>query len=294
MDRFFFYLLGVMAAVLLAMVAFVSFSRNQKPAAEGGDAKTAVQKAEPTATPKATPLRWAPSDPNAMPMATPVPIDQTAMGAALPTPVPWSPPNYGKTVTVIYPGFTVVYSPTLGSPLAVQYAMVQGGKPKIYPAPAKVTTPNPKLIPAAGYARGPMAFPKSISLYFGKAAGANTNLMTNVAAFDPRTLAGPWSQLAELELRYASEFKWIEVVAGPIFSDPPTRVGGALIPAAFYRVYRRAYGDSMAFIVPQGATSPKMETYLTNISAVEAATGVSIFTNTVSIEERDLKAGAVW
>jgi hypothetical protein len=280
-----------MAAVLLAMVAFVSFSRYQK-VSDSAAAKVVVEKPEPSATPKATPARWSPSDPSAL--ATPIPMDQTMMGRAMPTPVPWSPPNPGKTTTVIYPGFTVVYSPTLGSPLAVQYAMVQGAKPKIYPAPAKVVTPNPRLIPAAGYARGPMAFPKSIALYFGKAAGMNTNLMTNVAAFDPGTLAGPWNELAELELRYASEYKWIEIVAGPIFSDPPTKVGGVLVPAAFFRVYRRAYGDSMAFIVPQGATSTKMETYLTSISAVEAATGVSIFTNTVPIDARDLTAEAVW
>ncbi len=291
MDRFFFYLLGAMAAVLLAAVVVVGYSRSQITA-EGSETTVAAEKnAAPEATVTPAPKAWSPTDPEVPSAANPVAPEFASM---MPTPVPWTPPNYGKTATVIYPGFTVVYSLALGTPIAVQYAMVQGAKPKTYPSPLKVKTPSPNLIPAAGYARAPMALPKSISLYFGKAAGANTGAMTNVAAMDPGTLAGPWTQLSELELRYASEFKWIEIVAGPIYTDPPTKVGGAIIPAAFYRVYRRAYGDCLAFIVPQGATSTKMEAYLTTIGTVEAASGVTIFANTVSLEARDQKAADVW
>jgi DNA/RNA endonuclease G (NUC1) len=221
-------------------------------------------------------------------------LDTPPPPIAMPTPVPWNPPSYGKVTTVIYPGFTVVYSTALGNPAAIQYAMVQGAKPKRYPQPVKVKTPNPNLFNNAGYSAGTMAFPGSISLYFGKQAGANTSLMPNLCAFDPATLAGPWTKLAEMEMHYASTYKWIEVVTGPIFATPPTQTGGLIVPAAFYRVYRRSYGDCMAFIIPQGAASTKMEAYLTNISSVEAATGLPLFANTLSPEARDQAPAAVW
>jgi hypothetical protein len=72
------------------------------------------------------------------------------------------------------------------------------------------------------------------------------------------------------------------------------QAGGVVIPSAFYRAYRRSYGDCVAFVIPQTATSPKLETYLTSISAIEAATGMSIFPNTIGLEERDQTATAVW
>ncbi|MDD5199948.1 MAG: DNA/RNA non-specific endonuclease [Terrimicrobiaceae bacterium] len=282
MDRFFLFLLGTMAAALIASLS-VFFMR--RGAVEPTPAvQTPAVKAE---TPVASVRRPWSSPPGAeTPMAVPM---------AMLTPIPWTiPPNPGTTATVTYPGFTVVYSVTLGNPLAVQYALVQGAKPRRYPPPAKVRTPDAALIPAASFARGPIAFPKSITLYFGKAAGGNTGLMPNVCAFYPACLRGPWTRLAELELRYASEFKWIEVVSGPIFANPPVQTGGIVIPSAFYRVYRRSFGDCIAFIVPQTATSTAMEGYLTSIASVEAATGMAIFANTISEQDRAETAKAIW
>ncbi len=285
MDRFFYYLLGIMVAVLLTATA-VFFSRPR----EVVEARETTAITEATPAPKATPRPWSGMDP--LPMATIAPVALATPPP--PTPIPWSPPNLGKTITVGYPGFTAVYAPALGSPVAVQYAMVQGAKPRRYPAPPKVKTPDPKLIPAAGYSRAEMAYAKSIGLYFGKQAGANARLMINICAMDPATLDGPWAQLSEMELRYSSEYKWIEMVAGPIFGNPPQQAGGAVIPVAFYRVYRRSFGDSIAFVIPQGATSIKMESYLTSVAAVETATGIAIFTNTLTPEAREEVAAAIW
>jgi DNA/RNA endonuclease G (NUC1) len=307
MDRFSIYLLGALAAVLIAF-GVVAFLRQHEVAGLAAEPTTIVKTAAPL-PPASRPLFASGSD--AVPMAPGLPNMPAPAGApvptrsvmpvvdaaslvAMPTPIPWSPPNYGKVATVIYPGFTVVYSTELGNPAAVQYAMVQGAKPKRYPQPVKVKTPSPKLIANAGYAAGTMAFPASISLYFGKQAGNNTSLMPNLCAFDAATLAGPWTKLADLEVQYASVYKWIEIVTGPIFATPPTQAGGIIAPAAFYRVYRRSYGDCMAFIIPQGSASTKMETYLTNVTTVEAATGLPIFANTLSQEARDQIPTAVW
>ncbi len=306
MDRFSIYLLGALAAVLIAF-GVVAYSRHHEVAETPADRAISVTSAAVTPTPTPQPLfAAAPGGTppvSALENASLVPLVSASattsaldmpLLASVPTPIPWSPPNYGKVTTVIYPGFTVVYSSALGNPAAVQYAMVQGAKPKRYPQPVKVKTPDPRLFHNAGYSAGTMAFPGSISLYFGKQAGANTSLMPNLCAFDPATLAGPWSKLAELEVKYASTYKWIEIVTGPVFTTPPTQAGSLIVPSAFYRVYRRSYGDCLAFIVPQGAASTKMETYLTSVSTVEAATGLPIFANTLVPEARDQVPEAVW
>jgi DNA/RNA endonuclease G (NUC1) len=311
MDRFSIYLLGAMAALLITLGVF-AYSRHHDVTDVPADTTvtTAVQATTATVTPTPVPL-FGSSDTASLASSTPVipmaPASSSLPGAALmsglatapaapvmPTPVPWTPPNWGKVTTVIYPGFTVVYSTALGNPAAVQYAMVQGAKPKRYPEPVKVKTPDPRLFAAAGYSAGTMAFPESISMYFGKQSGAKTSLMPNLCAFDPATLGGPWTKLAELEIHYAQTYKWIEIVTGPIFSTPPMQSGGLVIPSAFYRVYRRSYGDCMAFIIPQGSASTKMESYLTSVSSVEAATGLPIFGNTLAQDARDQVQPAVW
>jgi DNA/RNA endonuclease G (NUC1) len=284
MDRFYYYLLGALIAVA---VAALLFSRHGEVSAPSEPAPVFAK-----STPKPTPA-FASATPLAM--ATPIPLATPALFApAQPTPVPWRPPNFGTVVTTTYPGFTIVYSETLGNPLAVQYAMVNGAKPRRWPNPNRVKTPDGRRIPAAGYARGQMALQRSIAMYFGKVAGEKTDMMANICAFTPACLAGPWAQFSELEPKWAGTFGWIEVVTGPVFSSPPAQANGLVIPSAFYRVYRRAYGDSLAFLIPQTATSTKLETYLTSISTIEAATGMSIFPNTLPVGQRDIAAKAVW
>jgi len=222
-------------------------------------------------------------------------IGATPEPAPTATPLPWTPPFYGTPATLTYPGFAVIYSPVLANPLAVQYAMVGGAKPRRWPDTPKVKTPPATLITQAGYERGPMALTKSITMYFGKQAGKNTELMTNSSAMNPSTLGGPWAQFSDLESKWAGEAGWIEVVAGPIFGNPPAQTASRLVvPVAFYRAYRRSYGDTIAFIIPQGSAYSDLKNYITSIATIEAATGVSIFSNTIDPEQRTIVATAVW
>lgn len=288
MDRFTTYLLAGLAVLLAVAGGVAYFSRSSESAKTP---RTIAEETTPTPTPPSPFSPLASATPSTTPvLATPPPM----LAAPTPVPVPWSPPNPGKTQTIAYPGFTVVYSITLGNPLAVQYAMVGGAKPKRYGTPATVPTPNARLITAAGYGRGPMALPSSIGLYFGKTSVANTGLMTNIAAMNPAVLNGPWAQFAELEKRWAGEFTWIEIVAGPIFTSPPTAAGGLVIPAAFFRAYRRSYGDAIAFIIPQTATGTDLKPFLTSVSTIETATGMDIFPNTLDLTQREQVAPAVW
>ncbi len=294
MDRFFYYILAAIATLMLALGGFAYFK-----------GKDAIDDAVPVATSAAAPS-GTPASPFEFggPAATPTPgqvempdvIDMPAQSAmATPTPVPWSPPSYGKTINIQYPGFAVVYSPALSSPLAVQYAMVGGAKPRRWPDVPKLRLPGTKRIAEAGYTRGEMALHKSIAMYFGKQAGANTELATNVSALTPAMAAGPWAEFSELEHKWAGEAGWIEVTAGPIFGNPAMQTAnGVVVPLAFYRAYRRSYGDSMAFIIPQTATDPDLAKYLSSISTIEAATGVSIFPNTIDLAQRDATATVVW
>lgn len=298
MDRFTTYLLAGMA-VLLATAAGVAYFSRPHEVAE------AVKSAAPTPTPGRSPSPFSsagstdtaqvPVSPGS-PLATPsllLSAPTTTLPAA-PTPVPWTPVNPGQVQTIVYPGFTVVYSVTLGNPLVAQYAMVGGAKPKRYPPAVTVKTPSPRLITAAGYGRAQMALGSSIGLYFGKTSVPNTELMTNIAPMAPACLQGPWAQFGPLEARWAGEFGWIEIVAGTIFAAPPTATGGIVIPAAFFRAYRRSYGDALAFIIPQTASGTDLKPYLTSVSTIEAATGMDLFPNTLDLTSREQVAADIW
>jgi DNA/RNA endonuclease G (NUC1) len=286
MDRFFYYLLGALAAVLAGVVGSIYFSQQAELTR-----KTAEAAASPTPSPTATPAQ---PDVGSLFGAPAAGLPTAAMPIPTATPARYTPLNPGKTVTVRYPGFNVVYSEALGNPLAVQYAMVGGAPPKRYGTPEKVRTPSPRLIDDAGLSRGQMALESSISLYFGKAAGRNTLLMTNLSPMSTACFAGPWREFSELEKRWAGEFQWIEIVAGPIFTNPPEQIGGIVVPAAFYRVYRRSYGDCLAFIIPQEASKADLRPYLTTIAEVENATGMAFFANTITAEARSEKAAELW
>ena len=212
MDRFTYSIFATLIAVIVAGVIALMIPRHREPA-EVAAPPVAVADPPPLVAGTPDPQKLFESPGAAMPLAQNPPLATNtgtplaaAPAFAMPTPVPWNPPNHGKVTTVIYPGFTVVYSLTLGNPLAVQYAMVNGAKPKRYPPPVGVQTPRPTLIEAAGYQRGEMALSESITLYFGKASGRNTGLMTNLCAFNPACLAGPWAQFAAMEKRYAGDF----------------------------------------------------------------------------------------
>lgn len=291
MDRFFYYALGLMAAVLIVAFGVVFYSQNTPlPANDDDEPSVALDRPRVTPTPASDPV----STIDEGRLASSLPV---AITTPTPTPerLPWSPPNAGELLAIQYPGFSVVYSTTLGNPLAVQYAMVNNAKPRRWPDPPRVETPARSRITDAGFAAGPMALPHSIALYFGKEAEKNTALMTNTCAFFPAALAGPWNQFAELEQRWAGEFGWIEVVAGPIFSNPPRHTqDGLIVPSAFYRVYRRSYGDTLAFIIPQAATSPEINEFLTSIAAVEASTGLTVFSDTILPEARGTVAAEIW
>lgn len=296
MNRFFYYLLGSLIALIIAFGA-ISYLRSTGVVSADA-APSPSPTAAPTLSPSPTPgfLLSAETGPGSPPMANmPSLITATPEPFATPTPIPWTPPYYGKPTTLTYPGYTVIYSTTLNNPLAVQYAMVGGAKPKRWPETPKVRTPPPSLITQAGYARGAMALTRSIDMYFGKQSGKNTELMTNTCAFNPATLAGPWAQFSDLEPKWAGEAGWIEVVAGPIFGNPPSQTAsGLVVPVAFYRAYRRSYGDSIAFIIPQSAVGTELKTYLTSIAAIESATGMAIFANTIGLQDRAVVAPAVW
>jgi DNA/RNA endonuclease G (NUC1) len=295
MNRFFYYLLGSLIALLLTLGA-ISLFRATAPA-DDSDPATAIATPDalPSATPAPTPDTIASPAMANMPSLIGATPDPAISAVPAPTPAPWSPPNYGKPAFLTYPGYTVVYSPTLSNPLAVQYAMVGGAKPRKWPEVPKIKTPAAALITQNGYARGSMALTKSITLYFGKQSGHFTELMTNSCAFNPPMLTGVWSQFNDLEAKWAGEAGWIEVVAGPIFGATPGQTAnGLIVPVAFYRAYRRSYGDTIAFIIPQSAPTSDLSKYLTSISTIEASTGVAIFANTLLLEQRNSVATTVW
>lgn len=286
MDRFFYYVLGALAAVLVGVVGSIYFSQQADLTRKTAEA-AATASPSPSVTPMPSDIQGLFGNATGMVPLAPVPVPTAA-------PVQFAPLNPGRTITVRFPGFSAIYSETLGNPLAVQYAMVGGAAPKKYDPPERVKTPSPRLIDDAGFSRGQMALEQSISLYFGKVSGRNTLLMTNLSPMSTACFSGPWAEFPALEKRWAGEFQWIEVAAGPVFSNPPEQIGGLVIPVAFYRVYRRSYGDCLAFIIPQVAGKTDLVPYLTSVAEVEAVTGMKFFSNTITPEARAEKSADIW
>jgi hypothetical protein len=137
-----------MVAVLIVASGIVFYSQNPNVLRDREEIVVDVNTQRPSVTPAPVTInesgaQMASSIP--LPIATPTPT---------PTPLPWTPPDAGEVVAIIYPGFTVVYSVTLGNPVAVQYATVNNAKPKRYQEPVRVKTPDPNLITEAGFMAG--------------------------------------------------------------------------------------------------------------------------------------------
>lgn len=217
-----------MAAVLIVAFGIVFYSQNPNVLR---DREEMVVDVNTQQRPSVTPAPVTINESGAQ-MASSIPLP---IATPTPTPLPGTPPDAGEVVAIMYPGFTVVYSVTLGNPVTVQYATVNNEKPKRYQEAVRVKTPDPNLITEAGF------------------------------------------------------------MAGPIFSNPLRQTAqGLVVPSAFYRVYRHSYGDTLAFLIPQAAMSPDLTSYLTSIAAIEASTGMTMFSDTIMPEVRNAIASELW
>jgi endonuclease G len=212
------------------------------------------------------------------------------------------PKEFPKTTELFNKGYSVGYDESLKDPIWVRYTLdwsrrnfTPPSRPKIPFAVdsrtrARVRTED---FTRSGFTRGHMAPSYAIGAFCGADAQAETFRMSNIL---PQTAAcneGVWNSIERMEADdFAKRFGKIEIICGPIFSDPPQRLpAGIAVPTAFFKVIRRPDGQTIAFVVPQEPGSGRPEKFLASPAEIELATGVQLGVPEV---ERQRRRAKIW
>jgi len=121
-----------------------------------------------------------------------------------------------------------------------------------------------------------------IAVCYGASAQQETFLMSNVIPQSPHLNREIWERLEQQEIReYATRYRQIWVIAGPIFRSHNHLKGGEDIPDACFKIIVREEDGRptvLAFIMPQTVSgSESAQQYLTSIDEVERETGLDFF-----------------
>jgi len=153
------------------------------------------------------------------------------------------------------------------------------------------------------FVRGHMC-PKNTADRLGKSAGWNTHTMLNAVPQLQWQNNGVWKYLEQDCGKWADKYEKIWVVCGPAYfsSNPSMWLGQAeevpaAIPDAIYKVVIRENPDSkngietLAFLFPNIVKSDRKNVYefLTSISTIEGATGLSFLTK-AELSDEELKS----
>jgi endonuclease G len=209
--------------------------------------------------------------------------------------------------------WTVGYSRKRGAPLWACYPLGPASQPiktvkrkRRFKSFAGVTHDS---YTRSGYTRGHMIPRWAMSSRYDKRASDSTFSMANVVPQLATHNAGVWD---DLEHRISGRWDGREVytpgwadarpggvwtTVGPVYGESPqtlTTDGGVQIPEAFYCVVASAEGDevdAMAFVIPhEGAKRGDMAPYLVSVDAVEARTGLDLFSELEDRQEDALEA----
>lgn len=110
-----------------------------------------------------------------------------------------------------------------------------------------------------------------------------TFLLSNICPQDRDLNGGTWNQIEMACREWAKRYGEVHIVSGPIFySDRPRTIGRnrIAVPDAFFKVIARGNGDSahtIAFVCPNTGNTGKKAQYVTSVTNVEKATGMTFF-----------------
>lgn len=213
-------------------------------------------------------------------------------------------PKAGIPVQVLdNPGFLVGYVDALKQPLWVAYQARAVRDPSGPDRPwFEADTRTKAQVSYHDYkcdrwTRGHLAPNFVISRLYGRKAQEAAFLMSNISPQNEDFNSGAWQRLEELEVdEWAREFGQLWVVTGPVFGNrPKTTCAGIPIPEAFFRVLLDLEGDqprAIAVLMPQTAAhDAPLADFVVSIDAVEAATGLDLFSDLADEREITLEAG---
>lgn len=147
----------------------------------------------------------------------------------------------------------------------------------------------------SGYDRGHLA--PAADMAFNKTAIAETFYMSNMSPQARDFNKGIWKELEELSRDWATKFKKLYVVTGPILKDGGKGSIGSnevTIPTAFYKILldlSEPDQKAIAFIVPNEVSYEPLFKYAVSIDEVEKQTGINFFPKLMTRDvERELES----
>ena len=144
----------------------------------------------------------------------------------------------------------------------------------------------------SGYDRGHLS-PASDNKINCPTAMSESFFMSNMSPQIPGFNRGVWRRLETQVRDWATEYKKIYVVSGPVFVDNLGEIGDSkvTIPGKYYKVIldaKRMAG--IGFILPNESSSADLSTFAISIDEIETQTGLDFFPSLEDTEEADVES----
>lgn len=201
-------------------------------------------------------------------------------------------------------GYETGYCNSLRNPLWVRYVLDRNNisqerfrRPDsgFFPDSRTVNGASPDAFRGSDYQRGHMAPSFAIGKFAGREAQLETFLMSNISPQRSESNEGVWNSIERMEADdFALRFGRIEVVCGPVFTEPiPRMATGVAVPAGHFKAIRRPDGQMIAFVVPQLPTDRNPVSCLRSIDEITRLTGVDPFPDANPHEKQRLR-NRIW
>ncbi len=177
-----------------------------------------------------------------------------------------------------------VFSPSLQASLCLAYHLT--GETAHSASVSRQAYEDPRIpqlrasqLSSGKWTASPLAPPQFLAAEFGQTGSNEAMLSTQLSPMRQDFATGVWQELSqELYVNYPKRFGEVWVYTGPIYTRDSLILPSKLkVPVQYYAIafdLTDAGGlRAIAFIVPKNASDPQLDTYLSSIGAIEAATG---------------------
>ncbi len=200
------------------------------------------------------------------------------------------------------PGFSLSYVETYELPEWVSYTLTVDmmNRPKhkrnqeFNPDPAITTgSGHYRDYKGSGYRRGHLV--PSADMAWQKESMDATFLLSNIAPMEQGFNDGIWLELEHNVRDWSRRFSKIDVVSGPVFTNPVTTIGDnqIVVPRYFYKAAFAVYNgkpEVIGFIFDQTVTHHHhLSSYVVSIDSIEHMTGLDLFANRYGSWEDEIR-----
>ena len=107
---------------------------------------------------------------------------------------------------------------------------------------------------------------------------------------------GIWSTLEDQVRKWATEYKNIYVVTGPIFKNNIGVIGTdkVTVPGFYYKVIFDGKDKMIGLILPNASSSKSIDQYVVSVDQIEQLTGIDFFSGLNDQLENQLESKTDW